>query len=137
MKPMTRPQPGRGLMALLRGDTPAHLHLRERLVVLIGSTLIMDVVCSVIALITERNRPKSDIHSYGDALFWTTTQLLTVSSQMRNPVTSTGMVLDVVMEFFGITVVAALAGSLGSFLYRRSMERSPVKHPTDHPTEPA
>jgi hypothetical protein len=123
-------------MALLRGSTPAHLHLRERLVVLIGSTFLMDAVCSVIALVSERNQTKSDIHSYGEALFWTTTQLLTVSSQMRNPVTPTGMWLDVVMEFFGITIVAALAGSLGSFLYRRSMERSPLKpHPQpDTPT---
>jgi hypothetical protein len=119
--------PGTGVMALLRGSTPAHLHLRERLVLLIGSTFVMDLICSVLALITERNHTKSDIHSYGDALFWSTTQLLTVSSQMRNPVTGPGMVLDVVMEFFGITVVAALAGSLGSFLYHRSMERSPAK----------
>ena len=121
--------PGRGLVALLRGSTPTHLHLRERLVVLIASTLAMDLICSVIAFLTERDKPRSDIHHYGDALFWTTTQLLTVSSQLRNPVTGTGMVLDVVMEFFGITVVAALAGSLGSFLYRRSMERSPPQHP--------
>ncbi len=120
---MKTPRPDRSLMALVRGDTPAHLHLRERLVLLVGSTLVMDAVCSVIALVTERNATKSDIHSYGDALFWTTTQLLTVSSQMRNPVTGPGMWLDVVMEFFGITVVAALAGSLGSFLYHRSMER--------------
>ena len=118
----------RGLMAVLRGSTPAHLHLRERLVVLVGTVLVMDAGSSVIAWWLERDAARSDIHSYGDALFWTTTQLLTVSSQMRNPVTGGGMVLDVVMEFAGITVVAALAGSLGSFLYRRSMERNPAKH---------
>jgi hypothetical protein len=112
------------MMALLHGTTPAHLHLRERLVVLIGSTVVMDAICSVIAWRTERGATKSDIHQYSDALFWTTAQLLTVSSQMRNPVTGAGMVLDVVMEFFGITVVAALAGSFGSFLYHRSMERT-------------
>jgi len=60
-------------------------------VLLIGSTVVMDAGCSVIALITERDATKSDIHSYGQALFWTTTQLLTVSSQMRNPVTGPGM----------------------------------------------
>jgi len=120
----------RGVMSLLRGSTPAHLHLRERLLVLIGSTLAMDAICSVIAWRSERDATRSDIHSYGQALFWTTTQLLTVSSQLRNPVTTLGMWLDVAMEFFGITIVAALAGSLGSFLYRRSMERSPLhRHP--------
>jgi hypothetical protein len=125
----------RELMAVMRGSTPAHLHLRERLAVLVGSVLVADAVASVLAWRLEMDAPRSDIHHYGDALFWTTTQLLTVSSQMRNPVTGLGMVLDVVMEFAGITVVAALAGSLGSFLYRRSMERNPsARHeePTDH-----
>ena len=117
-----------------RGATPNHLHLRQRLVVLVGSTLAVDLICSAITYAVERDAPRSQIHSYGQCLFWTTTQLLTVSSQLVNPVTSVGMWLDVVMEFFGITVVAALAGSLGSFLYRRSMERNPnPRHPTAQP----
>ena len=118
----------RQLMAIVRGSTPNHLHLRQRLVVLIASVLVMDAVSSVLAWWLERDVPRSDIHHYGDALFWTTTQLLTVSSQMRNPVTGGGMLLDVAMEFAGITVVAALAGSLGSFLFRRSLERNPNAH---------
>lgn len=60
--------------------------------------------------------------------------MLTVSSSMSNPVTGAGMVLDIVLEFFGITIVASLAGSLGSFLYRRSMERDPHPH---HGTPPS
>jgi len=120
------------LMAVLRGSTPNHLHLRQRLIVLIGWVLALDAVASGLAFWLERDAPRSDIHHYGDALFWTTTQLITVSSQMRNPVTGGGMVLDVVIEFAGITVVAALAGSLGSFLYRRSMERNPHPH---HPAD--
>jgi ABC-type glycerol-3-phosphate transport system permease component len=111
-----------------RGATPNHLHLRQRLVVLVVSTLAVDLICSVVAYAVERDAPRSQIHSYGQCLFWTTTQLLTVSSQLVNPVTSVGMWLDVAMEFFGITVVAALAGSLGSFLYRRSMERNPLRY---------
>jgi hypothetical protein len=116
------------LLAVMHGSTPNHLHLRQRLATLVASILVIDAVASVLAWRLERNLPRSDIHHYGDALFWTTTQLITVSSQMRNPVTGPGMVLDVVIEFLGITVVAALAGSLGSFLYRRSMERNPLPH---------
>ncbi|HST81542.1 MAG TPA: ion channel [Kineosporiaceae bacterium] len=115
------------LAAIMHGSTPNHLHLRERLSVLIGAVLMVDAVASVLAWRLEDDVPRSDIHHFSDAIFWTTTQLFTVSSQMRNPVTGAGMVLDVVIEFIGITVVAALAGSLGSFLYRRSMERNP--HP--------
>jgi len=124
----------RDVLGIIRGSTPNHLHLRQRLVALIASVLVMDAVASVLALRFERGAPRSDIHNYGDALFWTTTQLITVSSQMRNPVTGSGMVLDVLMEFAGITVVAALAGSLGSFLYRRSMERNPHPHHDDPAT---
>src|SRR4051794_14169730 len=127
----TRAMP-RELLAVVRGSTPAHLHLRERLVVLVGAIAVVDAVSSVLALWLERDAAASDIHNYGDAVFWTTTQLLTVSSSMSNPVTGGGMVLDVVIEFIGITIVAALAGSLGSFLYRRSMERNPrPQHPAD------
>ena len=115
----------REFTSVVHGSTPNHLHLRQRLTVLVGAVLVLDAVASVLALWLERDAPRSDIHNYGDALFWTTTQLITVSSQMRNPVTGGGMVLDVVIEFAGITVVAALAGSLGSFLFRRSLERSP------------
>jgi hypothetical protein len=123
----TEQTPG-GWMAVVRGSTPNHLHLRERLTVLVIVVLGVDAAASVIAWAVERDATGSDIHSYGDALFWTTSQLLTVSSSMSNPVTGAGMWLDVGMEFVGITVVAALAGSLGSFLYRRSMERNPAKH---------
>lgn len=123
-----------GLVAVLRGSTPNHRHLRQRLGWLIGTIVVVDAVSSWLAYWFERDAPGSDIHNYGDALFWTTTQLLTVSSSMANPVTGAGMFLDVVIEIVGITIVAALAGSLGSFLYRRSMERNPLRR---HPSRPA
>jgi hypothetical protein len=55
-------------------------------------------------------------------MFWTTTQLLTVSSSMQNPISFPGRVLDVVMEIYAITVIAALAGALGAFLIKRGEE---------------
>jgi hypothetical protein len=41
---------------------------------------------------------------------------------MRNPITAGGRVLDVFMEAYAITVIAALAGSIGAFLHRRGLE---------------
>jgi ion channel len=115
------------LMAVVRGSTPNHLHLRNRLGTLVGLVGVVDVVASAGVYLLERNAPGSDIHSWGDAIFWTTAQLLTVSSSLSNPVTGWGKVLDIAIMFIGITVVAVLAGTFGSFLYRLSMERAP--HP--------
>jgi len=42
---------------------------------------------------------------------------------MTNPLTAAGRILDVGMEAYAITVVAALAGSFGAFFHRRSSER--------------
>ena len=53
-------------------------------------------------------------------MFWTTTQLLTVSSQIKNPITVGGRILDVFMEIYA--VIAGLAGAIGSFLQKRGQE---------------
>jgi hypothetical protein len=42
-------------------------------------------------------------------------QLLTVSSQMKNPVTSGGRVVDIFLELWAIFVVTAVAGSFATF----------------------
>jgi hypothetical protein len=122
------PQSRRTLRAIVHGSTPNHQHLRDRLVVLWVSTIVLDLFFSVIAFFLETNKPGSAIHGYGTALFWTTTQMLTVSSQLPNPVTTGGRVLDVVMEVLAISLVTAQGGSLGSFLYRHSMEKNPMPH---------
>jgi hypothetical protein len=61
----------------------------------------------------------------GDSAFWTTTQLLTVSSQLHNPISTPARVLDVGLQAYAISVVAAMAGSFGAFFHRRGNERDP------------
>jgi hypothetical protein len=114
----------REVRAIVRGLTGTHRHLRDRLVAIALSVVGVDLVCAVIAYFAERHAPQTEVKSFGSAIFWTSTQLLTVSSQLRNPVTPTGRVLDVFMEAYAITVVATLAGSFGTFFYRRSVERA-------------
>jgi hypothetical protein len=67
----------------------------------------------------ERPSRAAEITTFGSAVFWTTTQLLTVSSQIKNPISVGGRVLDVFTEIYAVTVIAALAGAFGSFLQRR------------------
>ena len=105
------------------GATPTHRHLRDRLVVLWSVTLVVDLVCAVLIFLFERHEAQTPITDVGTALFFSSTQLLTVSSQLQGPFSAPGRMLDVFMEFYAITIVTALAGSFASFLHRRGTER--------------
>jgi hypothetical protein len=120
----------REIYRVFRGASPTHQHLRERLVFLLVLSAIVDVLASVAILFAEMNAPGSQIHTYGDALFWTTGQLLTVSSNLVNPISPVARVLDLFMEFYAITVVATVAGSMGAFFHRRGLERHPLPAPS-------
>jgi hypothetical protein len=113
----------RELRDVLRGATPTHRHFRERLVVMVTVTVVVDLVCAGLVLLFEHDQPQTQIQSFGSALFFASTQLLTVSSSLQNPISAAGRVLDVLMEIYAITVVGALAGSFATFLHRRSRER--------------
>jgi hypothetical protein len=122
----------REIKDVLRARTPTHLHLRSRLIFVLGATLLVDAIGSVMILVFERNAHGSEITNIGDAVFWTSTQLLTVSSQLPNPISAPGRVLDIFLQAYAISVVAVLAGSWGAFFHRRGMERAPLEH-RDHP----
>jgi voltage-gated potassium channel len=92
-----------------------HRRLLARILLAVGFTLIVDLVGAMLAWELESGARGSDIHGFGDALFFTTVQLLTISSQLKNPVTSAGKVLDVVLEAWAIFVVTAVAGSFAAF----------------------
>jgi hypothetical protein len=108
-----------------RASTPTHEHLRARLAFVTVSTVVLDFVASLLILGFERDQDGSKITNFGDSLFWTSTQLLTVSSQLPNPISTPGRVLDVFLQAYAISVVAVLAGSFSAFFHRRSMERDP------------
>jgi drug/metabolite transporter (DMT)-like permease len=108
----------------MRATSAPHAHLRGRLVAVGVVTALVAVLCAVLAYILERHGKQTEIHTLWDAFFWTSTQLLTVSSQLKNPVTTGGQILDIFMEAYAITVVATLAGSFGAFFHHRSQQRS-------------
>jgi hypothetical protein len=122
----------REIRDILHASSPAHVHLRSRLTFVLGATLLVDAVASVLILLFERHAHGTEITNIGDSVFWTTTQLLTVSSQLPNPISAPARVLDVFLQAYAISVVAVLAGSWGAFFHRRSMERAPMDA-SDHP----
>ena len=107
---------------VVRGGTPTHARLRDRLVAIALATVGFDVVCAVLGFLFEHDQKQTQIKSLGSALFWTTTQMLTVSSSLQNPLSFPGRVLDVVMEIYAITVIGSMAGALGAFLVKRGEE---------------
>lgn len=105
-----------------RATTTTHRRLRDHLTAIALATIGVDLTCALVAFLVERHSPETDIKTFGSALFWTSTQLLTVSSSVKNPISAGGRVLDIVMEIWAITVIATLAGAMGSFLQRRGEE---------------
>jgi hypothetical protein len=113
---------GRELRAVARAETPTHRRYRDHLTVIVVVTITVDLLCTVLAYLLERHAAGTDIHTIGSAFFWTSTQLLTVSSSIKDPISFGGRALDIFMEAYAISVVATLAGSTGAFIQKRGLE---------------
>ena len=92
-----------------------HRRLIARLLIATGLTLAIAVVGSVLIYLFESGKKGSDIHGVGDAVFFTLVQLLTVSSSLKNPLTTAGKVVDIALEAWAVFVITAVAGSFASF----------------------
>jgi hypothetical protein len=101
----------------------AQRRFRSRIALLAGASVALDLVAAAIALASEHGAPHA-FDTYWDALFWTTTQLLTVSSQLPNPERGVTKVLDVVLEAWAIVVVASLAATFSDLLHHRTRHRA-------------
>ena len=100
----------------------AFARFRVRVAVVIAATLLVDAICTVAVYLTERGA-KDEFRTLWQALFFSTTQLLTVSSSLPNPQNAGTKVIDVVMEAWGVLVVAGAAGIVGDLLHHRTRHR--------------
>jgi hypothetical protein len=92
-----------------------HRRLAARLIIALGLSLFVLALGSVLIWVFESGQKGGEIHGFGDSVFFTAVQLLTVSSSITNPVTAAGKVIDVALEAWAIFVVTAVAGSFASF----------------------
>ncbi|MFI5048630.1 MAG: ion channel [Gaiellales bacterium] len=92
-----------------------HRRLAARLLLVVGATLVLDLIAGVVMFFAERHSPRTQIYTIGQALFFVTTQLLTVSSSMANPLTVAGRLVNVALELWAVPVVAGSAGAIASF----------------------
>jgi hypothetical protein len=92
-----------------------HRRLLARVLIAIGLSIVVDLVCATLMWSFESGLKGGSIDGFGDALFFATVQIVTVSSSYTNPLTNGGQIVDVVLEFWAIFVLTAVAGSFASF----------------------
>ena len=92
-----------------------HRRLVSRLVIVLGLTIVVDAIGTMLVYFFERNAKQTEIHTVFDAFFFTSVQLLTVSSQIKNPLTLAGRIVDLFLELWAVLVVAGSAGAIASF----------------------
>jgi hypothetical protein len=82
-------------------------------------------------LLLERDAQGSEVTNYGDALFWTASQMSTVSSSLPNPITTGGRVLAVSLDFMSVAIVSLLFGSIAQHIHLTSPRKE--RHFRDPP----
>jgi hypothetical protein len=92
-----------------------HQRLLARLAIVVATTTVIDAAGTIAIYFLERHATGTEVKTVGDALFFTTVQLLTVSSQLKNPLTAGGRIVDVVLELWAVVVVAGSAGAIAAF----------------------
>jgi len=92
-----------------------HRVLVSRLTLLFALTSVIAILGTVATYFLERNAPETEVKTIFDAFYFTTVQLVTVSSSLKNPVTTGGRVLNILLEIWGVLFVAATTGAFASF----------------------
>jgi hypothetical protein len=92
-----------------------HRRLLARLLLAFGLTTVVFAAGTVLIWLLESGQKGGDIHGFGDSAFFCAVQLLTVSSQIKNPLTSAGKIVDVGLEVWAVFVLTAVAGSFATF----------------------
>jgi len=92
-----------------------HRRLVSRLLLVLALTAAVDLIGTVLIYFFERNAQQTEIHNLFDAFFFTTVQILTVSSQLKNPFSIGGRIVDIFLEIWAVVVVAGTAGAIASF----------------------
>jgi hypothetical protein len=111
----------------------ARVRFRSRIAMLAGASIVLDLAAAAAVLGSEQGA-RHAFATYFDALFWTTTQLLTVSSQLPNPERALTKVIDVGLEAWAIIVVASLAATFSDLLHHRTRHRAMKEHRAASPS---
>lgn len=119
-----------GLLRALREPRSANELLVARVTGLVMLTVILVLAGAFVFYRLERNAPGSEVTTYGDALFWTSSQITTISSSLANPISTGGRILAVLTDLVSIAVVSLLFGTIAQHINFVSPKRERSFHRT-------
>lgn len=116
--PVLRPLRLLRLVALVRVlNRRATSSLHGRVAVYVGSSATLIIFVAALAILdAERGHRGSNINSFGDALCWSATTVMTVGYGDRYPVTVTGRLVAVGLMVGGITLLGIVTASIATWL---------------------
>jgi voltage-gated potassium channel len=97
--------------AELRVEAILRHHSLFRVLIAAFATLVLG---SWLVLLFERNAKGSNIHNYGDALWWGIVTVTTVGYGDRFPVTAGGRIVAVILMLVGIGLIGVLTATVAS-----------------------
>ncbi len=119
-----------GLLRALREPRSANELVVARLTVLAMVTAILVLLGAFVFYRFERSAPGSEVTTYGDALFWTTSQITTVSSSLANPISTGGRIVAVLTDLVSVAMVSLLFGTIAQHIHIVSPKRERSFHRT-------
>jgi voltage-gated potassium channel len=83
-------------------------------------------------LLFENHAPGSNIHSYGDALWWAVVTVTTVGYGDRFPVTPGGRAVAVILMLVGIGLIGTLTATVASFFVQEHTDANKAQLQAAH-----
>jgi hypothetical protein len=105
------------LRELFTGREDRHRRLHGRLLAVLVLTLVLDVLTSALMWSLETTTDGLN-RSVWKAFLWTSSQMLAGGSSLQAS-SVMGHVIEVVLQMYMVTVVAAVAGSFASYFAQR------------------
>ena len=112
----------RPLEGLRHPRSPNEL-LVARLTLVTVAIVVIDLIASFVFYLLERGAPDSEVTTFEKSLFWTTSQLTSVSSSLRNPLTTGGHILAIGIDILAVGVVTVLVATIVQHLHLVSPRR--------------
>lgn len=99
------------------------------------TTVVVVTLGSAGVLVVERTAGRSNIKSYGDALWYVTGVVTTIGNELY-PVTAEGRILAAILMVYGVGVFGYIAGTLASYFVKADIGPGIQALPEENPDQP-